>query len=246
MSVGPWVCPAQTVTHGFEVASIKANHTGSNSVSIGTSHGRLTGTNVTLLMLVEKGYQLQNFQIAGGPSWLTTDRYDVIAKTEDHRIKDDDLWLLLQPMLADRFKLKVRREIKQLPVYLMVVAGEHPKNLHVNSSGQEPFMHVRVYGPKATLEACNTPMAKLAERLSQYTPRKIQDKTGLDKGFDFRLEWARDLSGEGTFDTVRENLDLTGPSLFTALKEQLGLQLKPAKGPVETIVIESAEQPSAN
>jgi uncharacterized protein (TIGR03435 family) len=92
----------------------------------------------------------------------------------------------------------------------------------------------------------NVGMGKLAERLSGFTSRKILDNTGLQKGFDFRLEWARDISGEGIFEMAREGLGLTGPSLQTALKDGLGLRLKPGSGPVETIVIESAQKLTGN
>ena len=245
-------CLAQTGSapeqpRAFEVASVKVNRTGSTSTSMRTAHGRLTATNVSPLVLIRKGFGVQDFQISGGPAWLSTDRYDVSAKTSDAAakvVKDEELWSFLQPMLVDRFRLKFHRETKQLPVYALVVVKT--KMLTPNTSGETPMLRMRINGTKAGLEARNVPLSRLAESLSEYTTRKILDRTDLGGGFDFKLEWARDVSGEGMMDTMREDLGMTGPSLFTALKEQLGLQLKPAKGPVETIVIDGAERPSAN
>src|SRR5579863_7711314 len=85
----------------FDVASVKPNTSGTGNFSMGTSHGRLTATNVSVRTLILKG-----FQVTGGPGWLGTERYDVVAKTENTSVSDDDLWLLLQPLLAERFKLR--------------------------------------------------------------------------------------------------------------------------------------------
>jgi uncharacterized protein (TIGR03435 family) len=89
-------------------------------------------------------------------------------------------------------------------------------------------------------------MGKLAEKLSSFTSRKVLDNTGPRTGFDFRLERARDISGERMFEIVREDLGMSGPSLQTTLKDGLGLRPKPGKGPVETIVIESVQTMTGN
>ncbi len=106
----------------FDVASIKANHSGSGSVGMRTSHGTLTVSNVTLRTLIQKGCHVKDSQISGGPAWLDTERYDIAAKTERTDISDERLWLSLQPLLADRFRLRFHRETKQLPIYSLIVA----------------------------------------------------------------------------------------------------------------------------
>src|SRR5580692_8522282 len=87
----------------FDAASVKPNTSGTGGFGMGTSHGRLTATNVPVRMLILKGFHAKEFQVTGGPGWLGTERYDVVAKTENARISDDDLWLLLQPLLEERF-----------------------------------------------------------------------------------------------------------------------------------------------
>ena len=88
---------------GFEVASIKPNSSGSHSVTMSAKNGRATATNVTLRTLILKAYRLEEFQLSGGPAWIENDRFDVAAKTEDTKVRDEDLWTLLQPTLASAF-----------------------------------------------------------------------------------------------------------------------------------------------
>ncbi len=107
---------------------------------------------------------------------------------------------------------------------------------------EEASLRFHIKGERAELDAKNVEMGKLAERLSGFTSRRILDHTGLRHGFDFRFEWARDISGEHLFEIVREDLGMSGPSLQTALKDRLGLRLRPGTGPVETMLIESARK----
>lgn len=232
--------------HGFDVVSIKPNTSGSHSVTMGAKNWRATATNVTLRTLILAAYRLQDYQLSGGPAWIGSDRFDVAAKTDDTKVRDEDLWMLLQPALEERFRLKVRRETRQLPVYLLEVAKPGAKGLAANRTTEETSIQVHVEGENVVLDAKNVRMGKLADRLSSFTSRKILDNTGLQKGFDFRLEWARDISGEDVFEAVREGLGMSGPSLQTVLKDRLGLRLQPGKGPVETIVIESAQPVTPN
>jgi uncharacterized protein (TIGR03435 family) len=237
----------------FDVASVKPNLSATGGFSMGTSQGRLSATNVPVRMLIQKGFHVKEFQLSGGPGWLDTARYDVVAKTENTSISDDDLWLLLQPLLADRFKLRFHRETKRLQVYSLVVAKGGPKlKAHTGSSDgkDEPTMSGRVSSGKASLDAKKTSMVKLADVLGDHMDRTVIDNTGLKGDYDFKLEWAQEHPGEengsSILGSLQEGLGMSGPSVFTAVQEQLGLKLESAKGPVGMIVIDSVEKASAN
>jgi uncharacterized protein (TIGR03435 family) len=233
----------------FDAASVKPNLGGTGGFSMGTSHGRLTATNVTVRTLILKGFHAKDFQVAGGPGWLETERYDVVAKTENTSISDNDLWLSLQPLLAERFKLRFHRETKQLPVYSLTVVKGGPK-LKPHVGDDEPTMSGRMGSGKASLSGTRTSMARLADTLSEHTDRIVVDNTGLKGVYDFKLDWAEDHPGEpagvSMLSSLQEGLGLAGPSIFTAVQEQLGLKMEPAKGPVEMIVIDGAEKASGN
>ena len=119
-----------------------------------------------------------------------------------------------------------------------------------NHSGDDQLtMRITAGSGKAKLEATKASMPRFADSLAEYTDRPVLDNTQLRGEYDFKLEWARNNAGETSpsmLDSLREEVGLTGPPLFTAVQEQLGLKLQPAKGPVEIIVVDSAEKASAN
>lgn len=242
-----------TALPAFDVASVKPNLSGTGGFSMGTSHGRLTATNVPVRMLILKGFHAKEFQVSGGPGWLGTERYDIVAKTENPGINDDDLWLLLQPLLTERFKLRFHRETKQLPVYSLVVAKSAAKlKTHADAPDgkDEPTVSGRFSGGKASLTASKTSMPKLADMLGDHMDRTVVDNTRLRGNYDFKLEWSQDHPGEpigaSVLGSVEESLGLSGPTIFTALEEQLGLKLESAKGAVEVIMIDGAEKAAGN
>jgi len=243
--------PAQSKTAAvapFDVASIKANRSGSGSVSMRTSHGRLTVSNVTVRMLIQSGFHVKDSQISGGPAWLETERYDIVAKTERTDISDDDLWRSLQPLLVDRFRLRFHRETKQLPVYLLIVAKGGPRLKNHIGDDQQTLKSTAGSG-KAKIEATKTSMPKFADSLARFLDRPVVDNTQLKGEYDLKLEWAQDHPGESSpsiLDSLREEVGLTGPTVFTAMQEQLGLKLQPTKGPVEIVSVDSAEKASEN
>ncbi len=149
-----------------------------------TDRGRLTATNVPVRTLILKGFRVKDFQVSGGPGWLVTERYDIVAKTENTAISDDDLWLLLQPLLKERFQWKVHRETRQLPVYSLVVAKGGPKLVaHVArvDAKDEATLAGRMGAGKASLVAMKTSMSKLADVLGDHLDRTVVDRTG-DEG----------------------------------------------------------------
>jgi uncharacterized protein (TIGR03435 family) len=155
--------------------------------------------------------------------------YDIKAKAEGNA--GDDLWPMVQTLLADRFQLKFHRETRELPIYALVVAKNGAKLHAVSAAGLGVGMG------KGRFNGRGADMPTLASVLSNELGRLVFDRTGLSGFYDFTLTFEPD-------DT--RAADTAGPSLFTALQEQLGLRLEPQKGPVETLVIDHAEKPSAN
>jgi uncharacterized protein (TIGR03435 family) len=217
----------------FEAVSIKPDRSDTGNSGENTARGRFTVTNDSLKKLVELAFGVKEFQIAGDPGWIGTERYDIIATTGTGRdLGDTELRPLLQAMLSDRFALKFHRETKQLTVYSLVVAKGGPKlKTHTGAAGSSTTTS------SASMSATKATTAMLASHLSTLLGRTVIDNTRLSGEFDYHLEWAPDKAGTEA---------PSGPSIFTALQEQLGLKLNSAKGPVETIVIDSAEKPSEN
>jgi len=153
---------------------------------------------------------------------------------------------MVQQLLADRFKLAVHRETKELPAYALVVAKSGPKLTATKDTG----------GGKGTssgdghLTATGLTMARLAQTLTQILSRELGrvviDKTGIVGEYDLSLTWTPDDRSAAAANTSKDTPDLPGPSIFTALQEQLGLKLESTKAPVETLVIDHIEEPSAN
>jgi uncharacterized protein (TIGR03435 family) len=213
----------------FEVASIKApNPTGDRGMNMSTEGDTLRMHNATLRFCVLVAYGVQDYEIDGGPSWIETEKFEIVAKAEKP-FGRGELQQMLQALLADRFKLGVRRQTKELSVYHLTVAKggfklraaePGPNSLGRRGNGGP------VVGQRASMEA-------LASLLSTVMRRRVLDQTGLQGVYDFTLEFA-----------PLEAVDSPLPSLTTALQEQLGLKLEAGKGPVEVLTIDRAERPS--
>jgi uncharacterized protein (TIGR03435 family) len=255
----------------FEVASIKPNSNGGNVAYIQPLPGsRLVMTNFAVLQLILSAYGVQGYQISGDPPWISTDHYDIQAKSEGNASVQQMEGPMLQQLLEERFKLKLHREIRQLPVYELTVAKSRAKlerskegsciPYSVDSPPPPPiapgaprpnfcgYPRLGVEGLTQTLDGAGVSMTVLANRLSpSYATqlgRTVFDPTGLTGTFDVHLKWTVDASAGATGPVITDNP--TGPSIFTALQEQLGLKLESAKGPVEVLVIDHVEKPSAN
>ena len=241
------LCAAQP--RPFDVASVKPNTSGGNGMSTRTANGRLTATNTPLLQLIRQAYQLKDFQLTGGPGWIATERYDIDAKMEKNDISDKDLWLSLRPLLADRFHLKVHRQTKQMPVFTLTLMKGGPRfTAHKESAegNDKPRLGISIGSGKGKLMATKTSMAGFSEPLGHQVDRIVIDRTGLKGDYDFTLEWSPENHEGSMLSAIEEKAGLAGPNIFEALQDQLGLKLESAKGPVEIIVIDSAEKPSAN
>jgi uncharacterized protein (TIGR03435 family) len=209
-------------------------------------------------------------RIVGGPDWINSTRFDIIAKasTEFRSSPEgppNELFLMLRSLLEDRFKVRTHRETRELPVYELVVAradgklGPQLRQSTANCDGpppprqpNEPPPCGAMRGP-ARVMAGGIPMRRFAEMLTAImavgTPasadgRLVIDKTGLSGRFAFNLTWTPDQIPTVAPPPGIPPVDPNGPSLVTALQEQLGLKLESAKGPVEVLVIDSVERPT--
>jgi uncharacterized protein (TIGR03435 family) len=250
----------------FEVVSIKPNKSASGMVRTMFKPDGYAATNVSLNMLIQAAYGIKEDQISGAPSWADSARYDIDAKVAGpdvpdlQKMKNEDRGVLLQPLLSERFKLAIHRETKVLPIYELVVAKNGPKLKEATPGDTSSDGIKGAYGvPRAgmmmrpgQLTGQGIPMTFLANQLSRQLHRTVIDKTGLTGKYDLTLQWTDDHSdsmfkgADGSPQKADPAPDASGPSLFTALQEQLGLKLQSTKGPVETIVIDHVEMPSEN
>ena len=221
----------------FDVASVKLNRDGIRGGYPGLAPGgqRFTATNLPLMALIMLAYDVTPRQISGIPSFFVRETYDIEARC-DHAVKQEQALRMLQALLSDRFKLTLPREIKEQPIYALVVAKGGPK---LRESQQES-------GDRQGFVYKSTPMSVLALILSQATDRTVVDKTGLVGRYDFSLEYAPERLGRGVVEGREAAPNPDGPSIFTAVQEQLGLKLEPQKGPVEFIVVDKVERPTEN
>jgi len=225
---------AQT-TPAFEVASIRRNLSGSPNTNINISGGRLTVTNGSLKTLIRNAYGILSFQLEGEPKWSDTEMYDIAATTgTNEKISPEQLKLLLQSLLADRFQLKVHWETRETSLYALIPTKNGPK-LQASQEGEDPGINTQKNPGIVHMKGTREPISILASNLGNQLGRIVLDKTGLTGLYDWVLEWDPGLTA-----------DTTHPSLFTALQEQLGLKLEAQKGPLEMLVIDRVESPSQN
>jgi uncharacterized protein (TIGR03435 family) len=239
---------ASAWAQSFEVASIKPSPPSSPDRPISgvqtPGGGRLNTLSTSLRLLIIFAYDVKDFQISGGPGWANSESYDIVAKADGNATRPQ-LRLMLQALLKDRFKLTLRHETKDAPVYELVVAKGGSKIQEATASDRQ---RMAMTGPGKII-ALKTSLAQFAEFLGRFTGRPIVDKTGLPGTYTFKLDWTPAVGEGGLPGPPRPDVappDSNGPSLFTALQEQLGLRLQSAKGPVESLVIEGAEKPTEN
>jgi uncharacterized protein (TIGR03435 family) len=226
----------------FDVISIKPSNPKDLGFTIRPSPNTFAMTGASLKFLVQYAYNIHEFQIEGAPAWMKSARFDITAKMDAPSAEmpralnlaqgwEAEQKLLeerLRSVLADRFKLRVHRGTKEMPVYGLVIAKSGPKlKASANNTGYTS-------GPGMFI-CSDTSMDALASMLSDMVNRTVLDQTKLIGGYAFSLKWAPN-------DT--DNSDL--PGLFTAIQEQLGLKLVPTKGPIEVLLIDHVEMPSEN
>lgn len=256
-----WVAsPAQSSVSGpaFEVATIKPVEPdakkGRYIIMQGTN--RFVGKYYTLKLLIAAAYNLSPKVISGGPDWVDSDHYDILALTPgDARPTRDEQMAMLRNLLADRFKLSFHREPKEFSIYTLETVKGGPKYGSGDKTGlkqstaaaSDPAALIStVYPERIHLPARNATMGEFAELLQRAVlDRPVVDRTGLTGKFDFDLEWAPDETQFGGEVPVAP-ADAQEPPFFTAIQQQLGLRLEATKGPVQALVVDHAERPSAN
>jgi uncharacterized protein (TIGR03435 family) len=226
---------AQT-PQAFEVASVKLGNGPIADFRV-LPGGRLHITGQTLHHILMQAFGMEYYQITGGPAWLDVDRFDIEAKAEGEPTKDQ-MMAMLRALLADRFQLKSHRQEAEGNVYVLTVAkGGHKLKpptgertfigLYREDPPTETGVHYSLAGKKASLDL-------IAKRFASELHHPVIDRTGIQGEFDFKVSYA-----------IGDNPE-SGVPLELAVQEQLGLKLEAAKGPVETLVVDHAEKPSAN
>jgi uncharacterized protein (TIGR03435 family) len=253
--------PSEQKSLAFEVASVKLNNSGTTKSRGGPTRGHFIQSG-TLRQLIQAAYRRGGFeqrQISGGPNWIDIDHYDIDATVDgslsvaalylpDGKGSAGLAYLMLRTLLADRFKLVVHTETRQLPIYALTVvrrdntlgAQLHKSDVDCDAVLAETARTGRPAPPRAQgqMPPCSTQTARghiaanalsisqLAEMLSQFADRETHDQTHLGGNFDVTLDWNDEVS------------------IFTALQEQLGLKLEPSRGPVDVLVIDRVERPT--
>ena len=256
VSVGAQVEPAPV--QKFEVASVKANTSGRLLPSLPTlSPGRLALSNIGLRQLVNLSHEIQPFQLEGLPSWAESARFDIIA-TSRGDASVTDLLGMVRALLADRFQLVTRRDTRQMDVYSLVQVAPgasklKPSEADCDAAANQPLAQT-ADGPRCQILpmtgrgrviATGARSSHLTNILTNVVGRQVVDKTGLTGPFNVNLTWTPDPGMQPRTPGVPAVAPVQpdGPSIFTALEEQLGLRLVPGRGPVEMLVIQRLEPP---
>lgn len=234
--------PAASVPPTFDVASVKpiSKPAPLHGATLNFNHGTLRLEADTLQQIVALAFGIQRLRVLGGPGWIESEQFDIIAKTGDLDANRDQVRVMLQAVLADRFKLTAHKEMHTASVYALVVGkggpkmkearDDEPAGSKTGASGgmlQVAFQKVTVLG--------------LVNTLANILDSPVLDETGLKGYYDYKLEWAATRMGQENPGQVHAND--SGPDLFIALQEQLGLNLVKKKGSIEFLVIDHAERP---
>ena len=246
----PAQAPIPTSTDvAFEVVSVKPNNSGERNSSTSGRAGMFTATNVTAQQLIIYAYRIRNFQLASGPGWLGSDRFDIQARPPENAKPDNPA--MTRALLRDRFKLVVHTETKQEQVYALVVDrsdGRLGPQLKTSTKDCQPSqpgtpsacgMNTSVNDASGSLVGSGQTMEQLVGALGSFgLNRMVIDRTGLTGSFDIELKWRPENLRSG----AAQPSDL--PSIFSALPEQLGLRLDSQRGPVEFLYVDRIERPT--
>jgi uncharacterized protein (TIGR03435 family) len=231
----------------FDVASIKLAKPGTTAGGIKAMPGgeEYIAQDAPVKLMIALMYKIPQRQITGGPDWLTTDLYEIDAKA-NHSYNIDDLHTMFQNLLADEFKLKFHKETKEGNVYALTIDKSGLKMKE--HTGEQAFNIPITGGVAAGFTGDRVNMEYLCWWLGQVLTndqRPVVDMTGLTKNYDFTLKFLPELPPNVSPESIPAEI-ANRPSLFVALKEQLGLRLDPQKGPVEYYVIDHIERPAGN
>jgi uncharacterized protein (TIGR03435 family) len=220
--------------HGpvFEVASVRPAGPAVKRTDIRRDPaGGISAMNVSLRTLIVLAYNIQDFQISGAPGWIGSERYNVVARAPAGARKSET-WAMLRALLEERFHLVVHRETKETAVYELTVAKSGLKIQEARRAPGETDDWCRQ--GSGHLQCYLLPVGDLALTLAGILKRPVVDRTGIVAKFDLTLDWSPD------------NAPGDGPSIFTAIQEQLGMRLESAKGPLEMVVVDRVEKAEGN
>ena len=223
----------------FDVTSVKPNAGGQEYVKFDPQPGgRLSITNASLRMVMGWAYGVQDTQLAGGPDWVGSARFDFLAKAEGNPTTSE-MRVMLRSLLVDHFKLAFHNETRELPVYSLnrihndgklgpqlALSAESKCGAPADGDSRQRRCEFDVRW--ANVHGHGLPMELLTTTLAGFTARPVVDRTEITAPVDFDLTWGTDANG---------------PSIFTAVEEQLGLKLEPSRAPVGILVIDRAEKP---
>jgi uncharacterized protein (TIGR03435 family) len=227
----------------FEVISIKPASPEARGMNIHRDPGgRFTASNVNIRTLILLAYKIQDFQLSGGPAWIRTDRYDVIAMPPEGTPREFN-WEMLKSLLADRCKLEAHQETREIPTYDLVAAKSGSKLQPIDRPPSKADGSFTQNG--GVMKDTGVTMDDLTLQLSGIVRRIVHNRTGLEGRFDFKIEYTPDYE-QRAGDSADSRPAPDHPPLMVALQEQLGLKLEPAKGPVEIVVIDRVEKPTEN
>jgi uncharacterized protein (TIGR03435 family) len=237
----PIVAAQQTAFSPLTTVSIRRNVSDSPNANMQVRPGgRLFATNVSLRNMLRNIERLQESQLVGGPDWVATDRWDIVA-VADTEVSEAQAVTLLKALLIERFKLKTHTETRDSPIYLLVLArADQVLGPELQRSTVDCPTAQGLCGDSSgpgTMRVVGRPIPNTLRMFERASGRTVIDRTGLTGAYDFTLRWR-------PFDAPDVNPDL--PSLFTAVEEQLGLRLQPDRAPMDVLVIDSAQRPVEN
>jgi uncharacterized protein (TIGR03435 family) len=249
------VLSAQTPRNAaFEVASIKPNKSDAQPMGlVGGMPGGVRFTNLGLRDLIRRAYRLSDYQVLGGPSWINSERFDVLAKANGTPSVNEK-WAMVRALLAERFKLKAHTEMRNLPIYRLLRVRKDGKLGPRLTRSSKPCVEGQIL-PCAVMGISRSgELSARVDTIDDFIRRGLMfilgvtviDQTGLQGHFDIDLRWTPESPALPFADRAATESAADASSIFTALREQLGLRLEPSKGPVEVLVIDSVDHPTEN
>jgi uncharacterized protein (TIGR03435 family) len=241
VSSPPSFAQTPSSTQAFEVASVKPTEPGTHDFHFRSPNHGIDAVNIPLEEFILYAYNLKSIQLTGGPDWIRHENYDIVAKAPANAT-NDQIPKMLQTLLAERFKLANHGETRVLPIYALSVGKGGPK-FRARTEARPGDGNFKIGAGR--LSGQGVTMHDLADMLVRVVDRIVVEKTGLAGKFDINLQWTPDVTS--AIGNDREAApDPNGPSLVTALSEQLGLRLEPSKAPVPVVIIDHVEKPTAN
>lgn len=251
----PAAAPAAIPT--FDVISVKPNHSDFHGITLNYTPDGVHATNIPILFVIKEAFALNDDQLFGIPDWVHSEKFDIDAKVLGsdvpamRTLTHDQRRAMLLEILSDRFKLAYHRETRILPEYSLVIdkGGSKLQEFQSGNDASGAPKHAgQMKMQNGVITASGIPLEPLTRFLSDRVGRPVIDKTGLTGNYDFTLQWSDDHHDGPPpgADAAPPASAESGPSIFTAVEEQLGLKLQSEKGPVQVVLVDHIEQPTQN